>query len=334
MNKRRKLVIVLGALSAGLARAQPAERAGKTMRVGMLSPAKRAAADVGNSKRFADAMRELGWVEGRNILYDRVFAEGDAKRLPALAAELVSRSPDLIWVVPGGVGALRAALASTRTIPIMFSSEPNVVERGLVKTLARPGGNVTGVQNIGWELGGKRLHLLKQALPKLTRVGVLITPNPDPLGASAREFAMIEKAAATLGVTAIPAMAKGVGEFDAAIASLVKNRVEALLVTHDGLFYIGRKRILELAASQRLPVVGFRSEHADDGALMSYSSPLSDQVRRSAQMADKILKGTKPADIPVELPTKFELVVNAKTAKTLGITIPAEILLQAARVIE
>ena len=333
MNKRRKLVIVLGALSAGLARAQPAERAGKTMRVGMLSPAKRAAADVGNSKRFVDAMRELGWVEGRNILYDRVFAEGDAKRLPALAAELVSRSPDLIWVVPGGVGALRAALASTRTIPIMFSSEPNVVERGLVKTLARPGGNVTGVQNVGWELAGKRLQLLKQALPKIIRVGVLVRPSSDPSRTS-QEFAMIEKAAATLGVIAIPAMAKEVGEFDAAIASLVKNRVEALLVTHDGLFYIGRKRILELAASQRLPVVGFRSEHADDGALMSYSSPLSDQVRRSAQMADKILKGTKPADIPVELPTKFELVVNAKTAKTLGITIPAEILLQAARVIE
>ena len=333
MNKRRKLVIVLGALSAGLARAQPAERAGKTMRVGILSAAKRSAVDVGTNKIFVDAMRELGWVEGRNILYDRVFAEGDAKRLPALAAELVSRSPDLIWVVPGGVGALRAALASTRTIPIMFSSEPNVVERGLVKTLARPGGNVTGVQHIGRELGGKRLQLLKRALPKIAQVGVLVRPSSDPSRTS-QEFAMIEKAAATLGVIAIPAMAKEVGEFDAAIASLVKNRVEALLVTHDGLFYIGRKRILELAASQRLPVVGFRSEHADDGALMSYSSPLSDQVRRSAQMADKILKGTKPADIPVELPTKFELVVNAKTAKTLGITIPAEILLQAARVIE
>ena len=146
---------------------------------------------------------------------------------------------------------------------------------------------------------------------------------------------MIEKAVATLGVTVIPAMAKEVGEFDAAIASLVKNWVEALLVTHEGLFYNGRKRILELAASRRLPVVGFRSEHAVDGALMSYSALLSDQIRRSAQMVDQILKGTKkPADIPVEQPTKFELVVNAKTAKALGITIPGEILLQANRVIE
>ena len=333
MNKRRKLVIVLGALSAGLVRAQPAERAGKTMRVGILSAAKRSAVDVGTNKIFVDAMRELGWVEGRNILYDRAYVEGDEKRFPALAAELVARSPDLIWVNPSQ--AARAAFASTRTIPIVVATGANLVERGLVKTLARPGGNVTGVQNIGWELGGKRLHLLKQALPKLTRVGVLITPNPDPLGASAREFAMIEKAAATLGVTAIPAMAKEVGEFDAAIASLVKNQVEALLVIHITLFFRGRKRILELAASRRLPVVGFRSEYADDGALMSYSALISDQIRRSAQMVDQILKARKkPADIPVEQPTKFELVVNAKTAKALGITIPEEILLQAARVIE
>ena len=146
---------------------------------------------------------------------------------------------------------------------------------------------------------------------------------------------MIEKAAATLGLTAIPAMAKAVGEFDAAIASLVKNRIEALLVIHTALFFSERKRILELAASRRLPVVGARIEFADDGALMSYSALLSDQIRRSAQMVDQILKGAKkPADIPVELPTKFELVVNIKTAKTLGITIPGEILLQASRVIE
>jgi putative ABC transport system substrate-binding protein len=332
MNNRRKLVFALGALTVGLARAQPAERAGKTMRVGMLTPGTRADVERGNSKRFVDAMRELGWVEGRNILYERVYADYDASRLPALAAELVARAPDLIWVV--NTPSALAAFASTRTIPIVFASGDNVVERGLVKTLARPGGNVTGVQNIGGELGGKRLHLLKQALPKIARVGVLVRPNPDPLAASAAELKIIEKAAATLGLTAIPAMAKAVGEFDAAIASLVKNRIEALLVIHTALFFSERKRILELAASRRLPVVGARSEFADGGALMSYSALLSDQIRRSAQMADKILKGTKPADIPVELPTKFELVVNVKTAKTLGITIPGEILLQAARVIE
>jgi len=300
------------------------------MRVGMLSPDTRAAAEAGVSKTFIDAMRELGWVEGRNIVYDRVYAENDTSRLPALAAALVARAPDLIWVVPAS--AALAAFASTRTIPIVFSGSTNVVERGLVKTLARPGGNVTGVQTIGWELGGKRLQLLKQTLPKIIRAGVLVEPNPD--SASQQESKEIEKAAATLGVTVIPAMAEGVGEFDAAIASLVKDRVEALLFATSPLFLSERKRILALAASRRLPVVGGRSEFADDGALMSYSSPRSDQIRRSAQMADKILKGAKPADIPVELPTKFELVVNVKTAKSLGITIPGEILLQASRVIE
>lgn len=220
MNNRRKVVLALGALSVGLARAQPAERAGKLMRVGILSTGTRPSFEVGSSKIFVDGMRELGWVEGRNILYDRVYADNDASRLPALAAELVARSPDLIWVVPGQ--AARAALASTRTIPIVFAAESNVVERGLVKTLARPGGNVTGVQNIGRELGGKRLHLLKQALPKITRVGVLVNSLPTSTGP--QEFKVIEKAAATLGVTVNPAMAKVAGEFDAVIASLVKNR--------------------------------------------------------------------------------------------------------------
>lgn len=302
------------------------------MRVGILNPGMRTAADGGTIRIFVDTMRELGWVEGRTILYDRVDAELDHKRLPALAAELVARSPDLIWAVAGGP-TLPAAMASTRTIPIVFPSEDNVVERGLVKSLGRPGGNVTGVLHIGGELGGKRLQLLKQVLPKIARVGVLVRPSSRPSGIN-REFEIIEKAAATLGVAVIPAIVKDAGELDAAIALLVKNRVEAVLVIHVGLFYTERKRVLELASSLRLPVVGFRSQHADDGALMSYGALLSDQVRRSAQMVDRILKGAKPADTPVEMPTKFELVVNAKTAKALGITIPGEILLQATRVIK
>ena len=187
-------------------------------------------------------MRELGWVEGRNTVYDRVYADNDASRLPALAAELVARAPDLIWVVT--TSPALAAFASTRTIPIVFAASNNVVERGLVKTLARPGGNVTGVQTIGWELWGKRLQLLKQALPKMTRVGVLTYPNPDPFSASAAEFKVIEKAAAALGVTAIPAMAKVPGEFDAAFASLVKYKVEALLVTQAVLFLSGASGFL------------------------------------------------------------------------------------------
>jgi len=331
MNIRRKLLIALGALSVGLAHAQPEKRAGKTMRVGMLSSGTRAVDEVGDRKTFVDALRELGWVEGRNILYDAVYADDDASRLPALAAALVARAPDLIWVGPAEVAL--AVFASTRTIPLVFSTATNVVERGLVKSLARPGGNVTGIQTIGWELGGKRLQLLKQALPKIARAGVLVYPSPD--SASQQESKEIEKAAAILGLTVIPAMVKVAGEIDSAIASLVKNRVEAILITVSPLLRNQRKRILELAASQRLPVVGTRSEFTVEGALLSYSALLSDQIRRSAQMVDLILKGAKkPADIPVEQPTKFELVVNLKTAKTLGITIPGEILLQAARLIE
>jgi putative ABC transport system substrate-binding protein len=331
MNSRRKLIIALAALPVGLARAQPAQRAGKTMRVGILSTGTGAATGAGNSKIFIDAMREMGWVEGRNIIYDRVYADNEESRLPVLAAELVARAPDLIWVMTGQ--PLLAAIASTRTIPIVFATYSNVVEQGLVKSLARPGGNVTGMQTIGRELGGKRLQLLREALPKIARVGVLVLRSPDSTGP--QEFKLIEKAAVTLGLTVIPAIAKGVGEFDSAIALLVKNRVEALLVPQNNLFYGERKRILELAASRRLPVAGFRSEFTDDGALMSYGSLLTDQIRRSAQMVDMILKGTKkPADIPVEQPTRFELVVNLKTAKALGITIPGEIMLQATRVIE
>jgi len=330
VNHRRKLIFALGALSVGLARAQPAERAGKTMRVGILNTGRSTVPEAGNNKIFVDAMRELGWVEGRNILYDRVFADNDQSRLPTLAAELVARAPDLISV--GALLPTLAVFAVTRTIPIVFSAATNVVERGLAKSLARPGGNVTGVQNISWELGGKRLQLLKQALPKISRVGVLVYPQSEL--SSTLEFDVIKKAAATLRLTAISAMAKGVGEFDAAIASLVKSRVEALLVTTNPYFNDERKRLLELAASRRLPVVGFRSEFTDDGALLSYGALLSDQIRRAAQIADKILKGAKPADIPVEQPTKFELAVNLKTAKTLGIKIPGEVMLQATRTIE
>ena len=330
MNNRRRLLIAIGGVSVGFAHAQPAERAGKLMRVGMLSVGTRAIAEGGNNRTFVDAMLQLGWVEGRNITYDVVYADSDVTRLLPLATELVARAPDLIWVVT--TQSTLAAFASTRTIPIVFAGSSDIVERGLAKTMAHPGGNVTGVQNINTELAGKRLQLLKQALPKIARVGVLVYPGPDTSGP--REFKVIEKAAATLGVSVIPAITKEVGEFDAAIASLVKDRVEAILITSAFLFQGQRKQILRLAAGRRLPVVGFRSEFAEDGALMSYSALLGDQVRRSAQLADKILKGAKPADIAIEQPTKFELVVNAKTAKTLGITIPGEILLQANRVIE
>jgi putative ABC transport system substrate-binding protein len=275
-------------------------------------------------------MRELGWVEGRNILYDRVFADDDYSRLPALAVALVARAPDVIWVVPNV--ATLAAYAATRSIPIVFAASSGMDEAGLVKTLAHPGGNVTGVQNLMTETAGKRLQLLKQALPKMNRVGVLVVPSSSP--SVTQELPLIEKAGATLGVTVVSAIVKVPGELDGAIASLAKSRVDALMVIQTPLLMDARKRILKLAAGCRLPVVGARSQFADDGALLSYAPLLSDQVRRSAHIVDKILRGAKPADIPVEQPTNFALVVNLRTAKTLGIKIPDSIVLQATRVIE
>ena len=329
LHDRRRFIagLAAAALSAATARAQAPRSSGKPAQVALLYET--TAAKASGINEFIDIMRGLGWVEGRNIVYDRVYADDDETRLPALAAALVSRSPDVIRTVSGS--ATLAVLARTRTIPIVFNAANSPVENGLVKSLARPGGNVTGISNIGWELGGKRLQLLKQVMPKLARVGVLVNPTRTE---SLREQKLIEQAGTTLGVKIVPALVKETRELDAAFALLAKNRVEAVLTTHSLFFLDQRKRILELAATRRLPVIGHRSQFVDDGALLSYSSMLAEQVRRSSAMIDKILKGAKPADIPVEQPTLFELVVNKKTAKTLGIKFPGETMIQATRVIE
>lgn len=328
MNHRRKLIVALGAGALTAPFGSFAQQQGKVWRVAVLATTTQAKFKMAE-ETLVGAMRELGWVEGRNVTYDRVYADDDESRLPALAAALVARGPDLIY--SGSNPVTLAAFAKTRTIPIVFSASNDPVETGLVQSLARPGGNVTGISNIGWELGGKRLQMLKKALPKLNRVGVLVNPTrPECL----REQALIEQAGTTLGIKVLPALMQEPKELGGAFALLAKNRVEAVLTTHYVLFMDQRKGILKLAQAQRIPVAGHRSEMANDGALMSYSALHTDQIRRAAQLADKILKGAKPADIPVEQPTKFELVVNMKTAKMLGITIPGEIMLQADRVIE
>lgn len=328
MNYRRKLIVALGAGALTAPFGSFAQQQGKVWRVAVLATTTQAKFKMAE-ETLVGAMRELGWVEGRNVTYDRVYADDDESRLPALAAALVARGPDLIY--SGSNPVTLAAFAKTRAIPIVFSASNDPVETGMVQSLARPGGNVTGISNIGWELGGKRLQMLKKALPKLNRVGVLVNPTrPECL----REQALIEQAGTTLGIKVLPALMQEPKELGGAFALLAKNRVEAVLTTHYVLFMAQRKGILTLAQAQRIPVAGHRSEMANDGALMSYSALHTDQIRRAAQLADKILKGAKPADIPVEQPTKFELVVNMKTAKMLGITIPGEIMLQADRVIE
>lgn len=264
MIDRRKFLLALAALCAASARAQAP--AGKTVRVGILPSTTQSANEV-FEKPFVDTLRELGWVEGHNIAYERFYADDDSARLAMLAVDLAAR--DLAFIYTPNLLPTRAAFAKTRTIPIVFSAVNDPVDQGLIKSLARPGGNVTGVASITWELGGKRLQLLKQALPKITRVGMLVHPS---FPGSAWEQKSVEQAAATLGVKITPVVVTQAQDLDAAFATLSKNRAEALLPAHVGFFVVSvRKRILELAAKQRLPVVGPRGEFTEDGALMSYS---------------------------------------------------------------
>jgi putative ABC transport system substrate-binding protein len=273
-------------------------------------------------------MRQLGWQEDRNIVYDRVYADDDEARLPALAKALVGRGPDVIHVIANPVTL--AVFAETRTIPIVMAASADPVAYGLVKSLARPGGNVTGIVNIGHELGPKRLQLLKEVAPKISRVGVLVNPlYPYSLS----EQKLIENAAPALGVTVVGMTVNHVANLEPALALAAKNRLAAVLTTHIAPFFDMRKQLLEFAARHRIAVVGHRGELAEDGALLAYGSLLSEQLRRSAQIVDKVLNGVKPADIPVEQPTKFEIVVNLRSAKALGLAIPPSFLARTDRVI-
>lgn len=324
MMERRWFLTSLAAIYVAAAGAQVPQSSTKRARVGILL----ISGDWSGEKAFFDTMRELGWVEGRNIAYDRVAADEEA-RLSELAAALVASKPDAIYAQANP--SVLAVLASTRTIPIVCPASAELVELGVVKSLARPGGNVTGISNIGWELGAKRLQVLKEMLPKVARVGILVSPLYP---ASLREQKLIEQSAPKLGLKVVPVTVKGGGDLESAFATLAKNRVEAVFTTHIVPYLNERKRIVALAAKQRVPVVGHRSELAEEGALMSYGSVLSEQHRRAAQLLDKILRGAKPGDIPMEQPTTFELVVNLKTAKMLGLKIAQSFLMRADRVIE
>jgi putative ABC transport system substrate-binding protein len=325
MNPRRLLLLTLGASLSGQAALLRAQTPATTMRrVGVLAPSTQAKVEI-TLKPFYDQMHQLGWVEGQNIVYDRVYADDQMERLPELAAELVARKPQLIFAPPTPTAV--AAKRATQTIPIVFGPVSDPVEIGLVASLARPGGNVTGISNISASLGPKRVELLWEIVPSVRRIGLLgDAGNPTTKG----EQQALVPLAASLGLTFFVAEASNPVEFDAAIARLVAARVDAILAGQAPLVYDLRTRLIELANQRRLPVIGF----PDAGGLFGYGASLSDATRRSALVVDKILRGAKPADIPVEQPTLFELVVNLKTAKPLGITIPQSILLRADGVIE
>ena len=279
---------------------------------------------------FRQRLRELGWVEGQNIVIDYRYAEGRVDRLPDLAAELVGLKVDLI--VSWGTQGVMAAKNATETIPIVMIAVRDPIGTGLIASLARPGGNVTGVSgSAGLEWVAKQLELLKETVPKVRRVAILSNPTNAYHQLAIRE---LDVAARPLGVQLQLLEARGANEFDGAFAAMAAESVGALLVLSDAMLNSHRTRLADLAARSRLPAAYGVRESVEAGGLMSYGPSFLDSFRRAATYVDKILKGAKPAELPVEQPTKFELVINMKTAKALGLTIPQSVLLRADEVIQ
>jgi ABC-type uncharacterized transport system substrate-binding protein len=302
----------------------------KVPRIGYLSPLDPATEST-RSEAFRLALRELGYIEGQNIAIEYRYAEGKLDRYPELAAELVRLKVDII-VAAGADRLVRAAKNATKTIPIVMAALPaDPVETGLVESLARPGGNVTGITLLSRELGGKRLELLKEAVPKVARVAVLYDPAIPSSVIEMKEA--LPDAARALGLTLQPWEVRAAEDFDKVFAALSKERPNGLYVLGGGLMNANRKRIADFALKSRLPSTHSNREFVDAGGLMYYGADLAASYRRVAYYIDKILKGTKPADLPVEQPTKFELVINLKTAKQIGLTIPPNVLARADRVI-
>ena len=274
-------------------------------------------------------LRGLGYIEGQNIALEERWAEGRFDRLPFLAAELVRLNVDII--VTASTQAAQAVQQVTRSIPIVMTIVSDPVESGLVSSLARPGGNVTGLSLMHPDLSGKRLVLLKEVIPKLSRVAVLCNLSNPIIPPLLRET---EAAARTLGVQLQVVEVHGPTEFDSAFGDMTRGRAGALVVLPDGIFQNERRRIAALAVKSRLPAMYAWGEAVDDGGLMAYGASVLDILRRAATYVDKVLKGTKPADLPVEQPLKFELVINLNAAKQIGLTIPPNVLARADRVIK
>jgi putative ABC transport system substrate-binding protein len=307
-----------------------AQQTTRVPRIGVLASSTTAGPHM--LEAFRAGLRELGYVEGRSFVIEFRQAEGKLERLPALAAELAALRVDVI-VVAGPIQA-RAAKQATRTIPIVFATAGDPVGSELVTSLARPGGNLTGLSSITPELVGKRLDLLKQALPTVSRVGVLWVP--DGIGERTQKSMMqeAEAAARRLGVRLHVVQAQGPADLERAFSNMTRARVGALTVLPHVMFLIERKRLVDLAAQSRLPTVYPLRDFVDAGGLMAYGADDADLFRRAATYVDKILKGAKPEDLPVEQASKFELVINVKTAKALGLTIPPSVLGRADQVIE
>jgi putative ABC transport system substrate-binding protein len=328
---KKVICVALGALLLALGFSAEAQQPKKVHRIGYLSQFE-PARESPRAEAIRLALRELGYVEGQNIAIEYRYAEGKRDRFPELAAELVRLKVDII-VAAGGTVIVQAAKNATKTIPIvMMGGGLDPVEAGLVESLARPGGNVTGLTLLSTELGGKRLELFKEAVPKLARVAVLYDPANPPSVLEVKE--VLPVSARALGLTIQPWEVRAADGFEKVFAALNKQRPDGLYVVAGPVMNANQKRIAGLALKSRLPSVYGNRGYVDAGGLMSYGADIADSYRRVAYYVDKILKGAKPADLPVEQPTKFEFVINLKTAKQIGLTIPPELLARADRVIK
>jgi putative ABC transport system substrate-binding protein len=297
----------------------------KTPRIGMLVTGS-VSTNKSRDDAFRQGLRELGYIEGKNIVIESRYAEGERDRIPELAAELVRLKVDVL-VVAGGTSTTLPVKKATSSIPIVFTNVSDPVGAGLVANLARPGGNVTGLSTVSQDLSGKRLELLKEVVPKALRVAVLWNPGP----ADENEVKQIEVAARAFGVKL--QSLRDPNEFRGSYAAMKRETANALVLIQGSFTLFHRQQLAELAAKNRLPSMCESSSWTDDGCLLSYGPDSSYQWRRAATYVDKILKGAKPADLPVEQPKKFEFVVNLKTAKQIGLTIPPNVLARADRVI-
>jgi putative ABC transport system substrate-binding protein len=328
MNKRKLGGFALSVMLLALCFSAEAQQAGKVPRIGILPPGP-ISERVHLWEAFRQGLRELGYVEGQNITLIFPSAEVKPERLPYLAAELVSLKVDVI--VAAATVAVQTAKEATKAIPIVTPVATDLVEIGLVASLARPGGNITGLTLISLQLSGKRLELLKEVVPRLSRVAVLSNPSSPSIPPQMRE---IEVTAHALGVQLQHLEVRGPDDFERVFQAARKERAGALIALDDAFVFAHRARIVTLARKNQLPAIyGFR-EFVDAGGLVSYAANLADMYRRAATYVDKILKGAKPADLPVEQPTKFEFIINLKAAKQIGLTIPPNVLTRADRVIK
>jgi putative ABC transport system substrate-binding protein len=329
---RHRVVVVIVRLALGLLAvplASDAQQAGKVARIGYLSPVAPGPSPMLDA--FQQGLGQLGWVEGKNLAMEYRWAAGRLDQLPDLAAELVRLQVEVIVTWGPGV---RAAQQATRTIPIVIASTLDAVQDGVVASLARPGGNITGLTLISAELMGKRLELLKQAFPTISRVAFLTGPAPRASSAPARLMQEAESAAQALGLTLHTLAVRDLEDVTRAFTTMARERPDALYVLEAPTLFVHQTRILDFAAEHRLPTMFGVRGFVDAGGLMSYGPNVPDLHRRAASYVDKILKGANPAELPVEQPTRFELVINLKTARALGLSIPPTVLFQANEVIQ